>query len=57
MVGIFFHTALLHYDLYRCYFPVWALSLYEARRLEREEFFGGNEYTAQGQARRSESSQ
>jgi lanosterol synthase len=33
--GIFFHTALLDYVLYRSYFPVLALSLYETRRLER----------------------
>jgi len=33
--GVFFHTALLDYTLYRSYFPVWALSLYESRRLER----------------------
>ena len=26
--GIFFNTAGLHYDLYRMYFPIWALSLY-----------------------------
>ena len=26
--GIFFHTALLNYTLYRSYFPVWALALY-----------------------------
>ncbi len=26
--GIFFNTAGLHYDLYRLYFPVWALGLY-----------------------------
>jgi lanosterol synthase len=30
--GIFFHTALLDYTLYRSYFPVWALGLYESRR-------------------------
>ena len=33
--GVFFHTALLDYTLYRSYFPVWALSLYESRRRER----------------------
>lgn len=33
--GVFFHTALLHYELYRAYFPVWALGLYETRRLAR----------------------
>jgi lanosterol synthase len=26
--GVFFHTALLDYKLYRSYFPVWALGLY-----------------------------
>ncbi len=29
--GIFFHTALLEYRLYRSYFPMWALGLYERR--------------------------
>ena len=33
--GVFFHTALLDYTLYRSYFPVWALGLYESRRRER----------------------
>lgn len=33
--GIFFHTALLDYVLYRAYFPVLALALFETRRLER----------------------
>ncbi|MFT5432855.1 MAG: lanosterol synthase [Myxococcota bacterium] len=32
--GIFFHTAGLHYDLYRAIFPVWALGAYQRRRLE-----------------------
>ncbi len=36
--GVFFHTALLDYTLYRRYFPLWALSLYESRRLERLAF-------------------
>ncbi len=35
-VGIFFHTALLDYVLYRSYFPVWALAGYETRRKARE---------------------
>ena len=35
-VGIFFHTALLDYVLYRSYFPVWALAVYETRRKSRE---------------------
>ena len=34
--GVFFHTALLHYTLYRSYFPVWALGLYETRRTARQ---------------------
>ncbi len=33
--GVFFHTALLDYVLYRRYFPLWALGLFETRRLER----------------------
>ncbi len=33
--GVFFHTALLDYTLYRSYFPVWALSLYKSRLQER----------------------
>jgi len=36
--GVFFHTALLDYTLYRQYFPLWALSLYESRRLDRLAF-------------------
>ena len=35
-VGIFFHTALLDYVLYRSYFPVWALAAFETRRKSRE---------------------
>ncbi len=31
MVGVFFHTALLDYRLYRRYFPVWALSVARTR--------------------------
>ncbi len=34
MAGIFFRTALLDYALYRQYFPLHALGLYEQRRLE-----------------------
>ncbi len=34
-VGVFFHTALLDYSLYRSYFPLRALGLYESRRLQR----------------------
>lgn len=33
--GVFFHTALLDYALYRAYFPLWALGQYETRRLQR----------------------
>ncbi len=33
--GIFFGTALLEYELYRAYFPVWALAQYESRVRER----------------------
>jgi hypothetical protein len=33
--GVFFETALIHYDLYRSYFPVHALALHETRRLAR----------------------
>lgn len=33
--GVFFHTALLDYALYRCSFPAWALAAYETRRRER----------------------
>ncbi len=33
--GIFFQTALLEYTLYKSYFPVWALGLYETRRKAR----------------------
>ncbi|MBX3273186.1 MAG: hypothetical protein KF729_23175 [Sandaracinaceae bacterium] len=33
--GIFFHTALLEYRLYRAYFPPWALGLYARRAAER----------------------
>ncbi|HXV35869.1 MAG TPA: prenyltransferase/squalene oxidase repeat-containing protein, partial [Myxococcota bacterium] len=36
--GVFFRTALLDYTLYRQYFPLWALALYEQRRLERLAF-------------------
>jgi len=35
--GIFFQTALLEYALYKSYFPVWALGLYESRRRARLE--------------------
>ncbi len=35
MAGVFFRTALLDYVLYRQYFPLHALGLYERRRLSR----------------------
>ncbi|MGM0576137.1 MAG: FAD-dependent oxidoreductase [Myxococcota bacterium] len=35
MAGVFFHTALLEYEHYRRYFPVWALALFETRRRVR----------------------
>ncbi len=37
MAGVFFHTALLHYELYRSYFPVWTLGLYRRRRMARPQ--------------------
>ncbi len=40
MAGVFFNTALLDYALYRSYFPVWALALYEARRRVRDGITG-----------------
>lgn len=36
--GVFFHAAVLDYALYRRYFPVRALGLYETRRTERDRF-------------------
>ena len=33
VAGVFFSTAMLHYRLYKNYFPVWALGLYEKRRM------------------------
>ena len=35
MTGVFFRTALLDYVLYRQYFPLHALGLYERRRRSR----------------------
>ena len=35
MAGVFFRTALLDYELYRQYFPLHALGLYESRRRAR----------------------
>lgn len=42
MTGVFFRTALLDYVLYRQYFPLHALGLYERRRRSREKLTGGN---------------
>jgi lanosterol synthase len=36
VAGVFFSTAMLHYDLYREYFPLWALGLYREARQEKE---------------------
>lgn len=36
-IGIFFHTALLDYVLYKQIFPVWALGQYESRRAARAD--------------------
>ena len=38
MTGGFFRTALLDYALYRNYFPIWALALYETRRKARHSY-------------------
>ena len=38
MAGVFFRTALLEYVLYRQYFPLHALSLYDRRRKAHESF-------------------
>jgi len=46
--GVFFHTALLHYELYRQYFPLWALGQFETRRLERDALL--DERTRQAEA-------
>jgi lanosterol synthase len=46
MAGVFFHTALLHYELYRSYFPVWALGLYRRRRMARPQTAGASAATA-----------
>ena len=34
--GVFFHTALLDYSLYKSYFPLLALAVFEKRRAERD---------------------
>lgn len=35
--GVFFHTALLDYSLYKSYFPLVALAAFEKRRAERDQ--------------------
>jgi lanosterol synthase len=30
VAGVFFNTAMLHYRLYKNYFPIWAPGLYES---------------------------
>ena len=42
MAGVFFRMALLDYVLYRQYFPLHALGLYEQRRRHRERLADGN---------------
>ena len=42
MAGVFFRMALLDYVLYRQYFPLHALGLYEQRRRHRERLTDGN---------------
>ena len=42
MAGVFFRTALLDYVLYRQYFPLFALGLYEQRQRHREELIEGS---------------
>ncbi len=36
-LGVFFHTALLEYSMYRSYFPVLALAAFESRHKERND--------------------
>ncbi|MCB9592759.1 MAG: hypothetical protein H6719_08500 [Sandaracinaceae bacterium] len=40
--GIFFHTALLEYRLYRSYFPPWALGLFAQRAAARGAWLEGH---------------
>ena len=39
MAGVFFRTALLDYELYRQYFPLHALGLFEQRRASRKDAY------------------
>ena len=50
MVGVFFRTALLDYVLYRQYFPLRALGLYEQRRRTRLELATSESLTAKATA-------
>ena len=57
MAGVFFRTALLDYALYRQYFPLHALALYEARRRTRTRRAGSGLSEARhdlGQAQREQ---
>jgi lanosterol synthase len=53
MAGVFFRTALVDYDLYRYYFPVWALGSY---RRHLESVAGRGRVSADGSAGRAETS-
>ena len=46
MAGVFFRTALLDYVLYRQYFPLHALGLYERRRRDRSDLTASAPLTA-----------
>ncbi len=37
VAGVFFGTAMLHYCLYKNYFPIWALGLYAQRQRSMEQ--------------------
>ena len=50
MVGVFFRTALLDYVLYRQYFPLRALGLYEQRRRTRLELATSDPLAAEATA-------
>ena len=58
MAGVFFRTALLDYTLYRQYFPVHALGLYEQHRRKRAvsvDSHGGHRPLPEGRGLRGES--
>lgn len=48
--GVFFHTALLDYRLYKTYFPVWALGQYETFRKRTRTHSSGSESTTPNRA-------